>query len=146
MPKPPPRKRPPAAGSAWRTLVHLNPIKTAVAAVVTVATLLGALPAWWAVEDHFWLRREAVKQQDDHKEDLADLHRRMERSRLWAEHSRLEQTRQRLEKAVRDAGYRRALGARLSPAERMTLEADQADLAATNAALADVKRALNNRP
>lgn len=141
-----PQRRQPAAGSAWRTLFHLNPVKTAVAAIVTVATLLGVLPAWWAVEDHFWLRREATKQQDEHKEDLADLHRRMERSRLWAEYSRLDQTRQRLEKAVRDMGYKQALGARLSAAERMSLEADQADLAATIAALADVKRTLNNRP
>lgn len=141
----PPRKKPEPA-SPVLAFLRANPFKVALAVVAAMTTLLGILPAWWAVEDHFWLRREALKQQDDHKEDLADLHRRMERSRLWAEHSRLEQNRQRLEKAVRDAAYRQSYGARLSPAEKLSLEADQADLAATVTAIAEVKRVLSARP
>lgn len=139
---PRPKKPAPAEPGFW-SFLREHPAKIALGVVAAMTTLLGILPAWWAVEDHFWLRREAVKQIEDHKEDLADLHRRMERSRLWAEHSRLDQTRQRLEKAVRDAAYRQSYGARLSPAERLSLEADQADLTATNNAIAEIKRRLN---
>lgn len=141
--KPPPRKRPSAAAKTWDTLVRLNPVKTAVAAVVTIATLLGALPAWWAVEDHFYLRREAEKARQEAKEDVADVSLRLEINRLWAEYSRLDQNRQRLEKAIRDTGFRQALGSRLSPADKLSLAADQADLATVQQAMAETKRAIN---
>jgi hypothetical protein len=120
----------------WRALVAANPMRTAIATVAAATTLLGALPAWWAVEDHFWLRREAVAQVEDWRV-------RMETNRLWSEYGRLDQTRQRLEKAVRDAGYRQQAGGKLSPAEQYSLIADQADLASTNAAMIETKRAIN---
>lgn len=111
-------------------------MRTALAVVAAATTLLGILPAWWAVEDHFWLRREATQQVEDWRV-------RMESNRLWSEYGRLDQTRQRLEKAIRDAGFRQQLGGKLTAAEQYSLVADQADLAATNAAMVEAKRAIN---
>ena len=124
-------------------LFRLHPVKVALAAIVGMTTVLGVLPAWWAVEEHFWLRREGEAHQAKVQADMDAVAKRLEVSRLWSEYGRHAQDRRRLEKAVRDSAYKQQLSGTLMPAEQLTLQADHADLDAAAAAMAEVKRAIN---